>query len=73
MLFESLVPKIKKICFYFFIYYNFSFNSSFNLKFCVVLRIAIKKSHVKHEENQCMELPIMQAFLTYAPRNLLDA
>ena len=73
MVFESLMPKVKKICLLFFMYLTFSSNLKITLKICLVLCNAIEKSLTKNEENLLMQVRFMQTFLTYAPRNLLDA
>ena len=62
MLFESLMPKMKKICFSIFSCYNLTCNSNLTLKFCVVLRIAIEKSHAKKLEKSIHAFPIYGYF-----------
>ena len=51
MRFGSLMPKIKKIFFSIFIYYNFSSNSNFTSTFCGVLCMLLTNSHAINEEN----------------------
>ena len=51
-------------------YYIFSSNSNFTLKFCVVLCNNVEKSQTKNEENICLKFQLMQTFLKDVPQNL---